>query len=186
MYEFPVPKPKRTNYEWFNPKGILKKNWMLKHLHVLPSIIIMFMEIEWSDPKWAEKQLQISNQIQQLKNSLQERNTRLAIVLLQKNSQSASSDDLLASERAANLTSNCEINAKCLFVLPYNDHLLGYAIRLESAFLELSQSYYIQMIKQIRLHRDQLSQAHQSLRVRHQFKLGFISEIRQDFSTALK
>jgi hypothetical protein len=63
---------------------------------------------------------------------------------------------------------------------------MGHTLRLESAFLELSQSYYIQMIKQIRLHRDQLSANHNSLKVRHQFKLGFISEMRFDHSTALK
>lgn len=95
-------------------------------------------------------------------------------------------DDLVASERAANLTSLCDINAKQLFVLPYNDHLLGYTMRLEQSFLELAQSYYIQMIKQIRQHRDLLTAGHHTLKVRHQFKLGFISEMRFDYSTALK
>ena len=93
----------------------------------------------------------------------------------------------MASERAASLTSLCGINAKQLFLLPYNDpHLLGYTIRLESAFLEHAQSYYIQMLKQIRVHRDQLTGSHQTLKVRHQFKMGFLSEMRFDSSTALK
>ncbi|CAO1400963.1 unnamed protein product [Diamesa tonsa] len=186
-YEFPSAKPKRQSYEYYNPRNILKRNWMLKHLHVLPSCIVLFQDIEWHEPQWAEKQKNCATQIQQLKNSLQDRFTRIAIVLLQKSSQSLANDDLLASERAASLTNLCGINAKQLFLLPYNDpHLLGYTVRLESAFLEHAQSYYIQMLKQIRVHRDQLTGAHQTLKVRHQFKMGFLSEMRFDSSTALK
>lgn len=59
-------------------------------------------------------------------------------------------------------------------------------MRLESAILELAQSYYAQMAKQVRTHRDQLSNAHLLLKIRHQFKLGFISEMRMDLNTGLK
>lgn len=50
----------------------------------------------------------------------------------------------------------------------------------------MSQTYYSEMSKQIRVHRDQLTSAHQGLKVRHQFKMGFISEMKLDFNTALK
>lgn len=63
---------------------------------------------------------------------------------------------------------------------------IGYTLRLESAFLDMSQSYYALMSKRIRTHRDQLTAAHLTLKIRHQFKLGFVAELRQDFSTALK
>lgn len=59
-------------------------------------------------------------------------------------------------------------------------------LRLEAAFLELAQSYYMQMSKQVRTHRDQLTTAHQGLKIRHQFKLGFVAEMRLDLNTALK
>lgn len=72
-YEFPVSKPKRTSYEWYHPKGILKKNWMLKHLHVLPAVVVLFQDIEWNDPLWSEKQLHCAAQMQTIKNSLQVR-----------------------------------------------------------------------------------------------------------------
>jgi hypothetical protein len=38
-YEFPTKKPKRQSFEWYNPKHILKKNWMLKYQHVVPSLV---------------------------------------------------------------------------------------------------------------------------------------------------
>lgn len=59
-------------------------------------------------------------------------------------------------------------------------------MRLEAAFLDMAQSYYALMSKRIRAHRDQLTAAHVTLKIRHQFKLGFVAEIRQDLSTALK
>lgn len=185
--EFPIAKPKTRSYEWYHPKGILKRNWLNKHLNILPSVVVLFQQLEWSDPQWTEKQLQCASHVQSIKNSLQGRNTQLLVVLIQKGTVTQQSDDLLSSERAANLTSQCDINAKMLFVLPYMDqHLLNYILRLESAFHEHSMTYYSQMAKQIRSHRDQLTSSHQGLMVRHQFKLGIISELKQDFNTALK
>lgn len=185
-YEFPVAKPKRASYEWYHPKGILKRNWMLKHLHVLPSVVVLFQDMEWNDPLWTDKQLQCASTIQSLKNSLQERNTRLVLVLLQKAAPLPHGEDMLASERAASLTNACGISTKMLFILPHTDHLVGYTSRLESALLEMAQGYYTLMAKRIRTHRDQLTSSHHVLKIRHQFKLGFVSELRQDFSTALK
>ena len=158
---------------------------MLKYSHVIPSLIVVCVDLEWKDPNWSEKQLNCSTMIQQLKAKFQDRFTKFALVLLQKTSTFLATDDLIATERAAALSNLCEINSKQLFVLPINDqHMLGYTIRLESAFLELSQSFYIQMLKSYRGH--QTSSSHQTLKVRHQFKQAFICELRLDFSTASK
>lgn len=62
----------------------------------------------------------------------------------------------------------------------------GFTLRLESAFLEQAQSYYLQSSKQVRMHRDQLTSSHQELKIRHQFKLGFYAEMRMDSTTAVK
>lgn len=70
-YEFPVAKPKRASYDWYQPKGILKRNWMLKHLHVLPAVVVLFQDMEWNDPQWSEKQVQCASTIQGLKSALQ-------------------------------------------------------------------------------------------------------------------
>lgn len=58
---------------------------------------------------------------------LQGRNTKVAVVLLQKGSPIPSTD-VIAVERSANLTSKCDINAKMLFVLSHNEHLMGTGI----------------------------------------------------------
>ncbi|XP_055690590.1 trafficking protein particle complex subunit 11 [Lutzomyia longipalpis] len=186
-YEFPVSKPKRQSYEWYHPKGILKRNWILKHLHILPAVVVTFHSIELSDPTWAEKQLQCTSAVQTLRNSLQGRLSRLAIVLIQSGSSGrVPGDELATTERISNLASACDVSPKMIFVLNHSDHLMGHILRLESAFLDVAQSYYTQIIKQIKMHRDQLSANHQVLKIRHQFKLGFMSEMLHDFTTALK
>lgn len=64
-------KPKRQSYEWYHPKGILKRNWILKHLHVLPAVVVLFQDLEWNDPQWTEKQYQCVQLIQTIKHSIQ-------------------------------------------------------------------------------------------------------------------
>lgn len=71
IYELPVVKPKRQSYEWYHPKGILKRNWILKHLHVLPAVIVLFQDIELNDSEWTEKQYQCVSIMQKIKNSIQ-------------------------------------------------------------------------------------------------------------------
>lgn len=186
-YEFPVSKPKRQSYEWYQPKGILKKNWLLKHQHVLPAVVVLFQDMDWNDMQWSEHQLRCAAAVQSLKNALQGQSTKIAIALLQRASHLPASEEQLAQERTAALASTCDLNPKLIFVFPYNEHLMGYMYRLEASFVELAQSYYTQMAKQIRMHRDQLTDsAHLALKIRHQFKLGVIAEIRQDHAAALK
>uniref|UniRef100_A0A1A9X0V6 Trafficking protein particle complex subunit 11 n=1 Tax=Glossina brevipalpis TaxID=37001 RepID=A0A1A9X0V6_9MUSC len=185
-YDFPMVKTKRASYDRYYPTGILKRNWMLKHLHVIPAVIVLFQDIDWNDAQWQEKQAQCALTIQTLKNALQERNTRLCLVLLQKSAPLPAGEDALAAEKGTSLTTACGINSKMLFILPQIEHLQGYTMRLEAAFLDMAQSYYALMSKRIRAHRDQLTAAHVTLKIRHQFKLGFVAEIRQDLSTALK
>lgn len=62
----------------------------------------------------------------------------------------------------------------------------GCILRLESAFVDFAQTYYKQMAQMVRIHRDQLTTSHQFLKIRHQFKMGFIAEMRFDYSAALK
>ena len=38
---------KRSTYEWYIPKGILKTKWMHKHLYLSPAVVVMFYELDW-------------------------------------------------------------------------------------------------------------------------------------------
>lgn len=186
-HEFPIIKPKRNSYEWYIPKGILKRNWMNKHLNEVPAVIVIFYDLDWNDPQWNEKMIECSSKVQSVRASIEGRNTRITVVLIQQTAPLPASEDVLAAERAAVLCGSCELNSKSLFVLPLGDHLQGYIVRLENAFYDLAQNYYHHEARNIKSHRDHLNKTtHQYLFVRHQFKMGFLYELKQDKNAAHK
>lgn len=178
---------KRQSYEWYIPKGILKSGWMNKHLTMVPAVVVVFFDLDWDEPLWKEKQMECATRVEIVRNSLQGRGTKVAVVLIQKNAPLPPGEDMVAAERAASLCSACDLSAKQLYVLPHTDHLIGYTIRLENAFYELAQSYYHAEARKVKSHRDFLNKTtHQLLFVRHQFKIAFFNELKQDSHTALK
>ena len=74
--ELPVAKPPRTSYEWYLPRGIVKRNWMSKHLNQIPSVIVLF----FSNPSSTS----VSSAVNKVRQALAGvRQTKLAVVLLQ-------------------------------------------------------------------------------------------------------
>ncbi|XP_014386882.1 PREDICTED: trafficking protein particle complex subunit 11 [Myotis brandtii] len=186
-HEYPKCRPKRTSYEWYIPKGILKTGWMNKHLNLVPALVVVFYELDWDEPQWKEKQSECATRVEIVRQSLQGRNTKVAVVLIQKKTPLPPGEDVMASERAAALCNACELSGKSLFVLPHTDHLVGYIIRLENAFYEHAQTYYYTEIRRVKSHKEFLNKTtHQLLFVRHQFKIAFFSELKQDTQNALK
>ena len=182
-------KQRRTSYEWFIPKGILKRNWMSKHLELIPSVVVIFVELDWNDPDFNEKKKECASRVQSVRAILAGRGTKIAIVLIQKDPVSdPGSQDTNASERASALCSACELSARSLFVLPTNaENISGFVVRLENAFYELAQNYYHQEIRGVKGHRDYLNKTtHLYLFVRHQFKAGFLNELKRDIHSAYK
>uniref|UniRef100_A0A8C9TQZ2 Trafficking protein particle complex subunit 11 n=1 Tax=Scleropages formosus TaxID=113540 RepID=A0A8C9TQZ2_SCLFO len=186
-HEYPKCRTKRTSYEWYIPKGILKTGWMNKHLNLVPALVVLFYELDWDEPQWKEKQSECATKVEIVRTSLQGRNTKVAVVLIQKKTPLPPGEDVMASERAAALCNACDLSGKSLFVLPHTDHLVGYIIRLENAFYEHAQTYYYTEIRRVKSHKEFLNKTtHQLLFVRHQFKTAFFSELKQDTQNALK
>ncbi|KAF3837743.1 hypothetical protein F7725_009511 [Dissostichus mawsoni] len=170
---------KRTSYEWYIPKGILKTGWMHKHLNLVPALVVLFYELDWDDPTWKEKQSECATKVEIDQPSGQEHQGGCGFLIQKKTP--------LPPERAATLCNACDLSGKSLFVLPHTDHLVGYIIRLENAFYEHSQTYYYTEIRRVKSHKEFLNKTtHQLLFVRHQFKIAFFSELKQDTQNALK
>lgn len=120
---------------------------------------------------------------------------------------------MVATERATALCGACDLTAKFLYILPHADHLLGYTSRflilhfslssfllfkgnnvmffslnrLETAFYDLAQNFYHHEYRNVKSHRDQLTKnVHQYLFVRHQFKMAFLNELKQEQHLAQK
>ena len=165
---------------------------MSKHLNELPAVVVIFFELDWSDVDWNEKKLECAGRVESVRTTLAGRGTKLAVVLIQKEPAAGlPSEDTQAgsqAERAAGLCSACELSARSLFVLPIaTPNLSGFVVRLENAFYELAQNYYHQEIRGIKAHKDYLNKTtHLYLFVRHQFKIGFLNELKRDLHTAYK
>ncbi|XP_015120848.1 trafficking protein particle complex subunit 11 [Diachasma alloeum] len=181
-HTFPTPKPKRNSYEWYIPKGILKRNWMPKYLSEIPAVVVCFYELDWTDSNWTEKKMECASRVQAIRSALDGRSTRTAVVLIQKTPPpTPDAEDNIATERATALCTACELPAKSLYILPHGDHLQGYTSRLESAFYDLAQNFYHHHHRTVKSHKDQLTKtSHQYLFVRHQFKIAFLNELRQE------
>ncbi|XP_070524190.1 trafficking protein particle complex subunit 11 isoform X2 [Cardiocondyla obscurior] len=187
-HEFPTVKPKRSSYEWYIPKGILKRNWMSKYLNDIPSVVIVFYDLDWNDPLWNEKKMECASRVQSLRAALDGRSTKIAVVLIQHAVQPLpGAEDVVATERATALCGACDLTAKLLYILPHADHLLGYISRLETAFYDLAQNFYHHEYRNVKSHRDQLTKnVHQYLFVRHQFKMAFLNELKQELHLSQK
>ncbi|KAL5018539.1 hypothetical protein ScPMuIL_004261 [Solemya velum] len=173
--------------EYRDWRGILKHGWMNKQLNMVPSVVVVFYDLDWDENMWKEKQMECATRVEIVRNSLQGRGTKVAVVLIQKNAPLPPGEDVVAAERAASLCSACDLSAKHLYVLPHTGHLIGYTIRLENAFYEMGQSYYHGEARKVKSHRDFLNKTtHQLLFVRHQFKIAYYNELKQDTHAALK
>jgi len=169
--EFPVAKPPRTSYEWFLPRGILKRNWMRKHLELLPSVVVMFFT--------NSSITSVSSTVGKVKMALTGRQTKLAIVILQ---------DMVDQDTVTSICTECSISSRAVFSLnPSSPTAMTSVVQLESTLQELASNYYHGQIKTIKSHRDMLNKAtHLQLLVRHSFKVGFMSELKGDLHSAYK
>jgi hypothetical protein len=49
------------------PKGILKRNWIEKHIHYDPAVIVIFYDCDWDDESWNEKISECSSRVQSIR-----------------------------------------------------------------------------------------------------------------------
>ncbi|KHJ43032.1 ribosomal protein S14p/S29e [Trichuris suis] len=165
--------------------GILKTTWMQKHLQQVPAVLVLFVDLDWNHPSWAEKVTECASKIKSIRQNSRGRNPYLALVLLQP--LATLPTDEAATQKAAELCSACELSSKLLFILPQSDRLFGYILRLEHAFFDLAQNYYQNELKIAKTKKEALSRSvSQRLYVRYSFKQGFFSELCQDPLGALR
>jgi trafficking protein particle complex subunit 11 len=139
-HEFPVSKIKKS-YEYGTvPGGILKKNWIRKHMYEVPALVVLFVDLEWDDPAFAERKIACSSKIATIRASLAGRSTKIALVLVQSRPHTfAPGEPSPDTEKVTSLCTACELTLKQVFFLPSNDSLMGYVVRLEAALSEIVQ-----------------------------------------------
>lgn len=70
----------------------------------------------------------------------------------------------------------------------YNCYIVFFCFSLENAFYELAQNFYYHEYRRlVKILKDpQNKTTYHYLTVRHQFKMGFFNEMKQDLQTAYK
>lgn len=156
--DFPVCKPSRTSYEWLLPRGIIKRNWMEKHLSQLPAVLLLAPR----SPGGA------AALVTEARTALAGRTTKLALLLVGEPPDPAT---LTA------ICSECSLPARVVFSLaPASPQAAATLQQLESILHELACNYYHGQIRAVKGHREHLSRtSHLYLLVRHSFKVSLVS-----------
>ncbi|CAH8474912.1 unnamed protein product [Schistosoma curassoni] len=187
-HQFPKPKYKQlASYEWLMPKGILKTGWMKKHLEEIPAFVALFYDLDWDEPQWGERSTECAQMVATVRSKLAGRESKLVVILIQKRAPLPLGEDLNAMDRAQSLCNKCDLPGKNLFVLSHTNLLYGCITRLEDEFRDMAANYYHNQAKKVKAHKDSLNKtSHQLLFVRHEFKIAFYAELKQDPGLALK
>jgi hypothetical protein len=61
-HSFPRRKAKRVTYDGYEPNGLIKSNWLVKHKHLVPAAVVFLLE--WDDSKqWDLQEGQLAQAI---------------------------------------------------------------------------------------------------------------------------
>ncbi|VDL18617.1 unnamed protein product [Hymenolepis diminuta] len=176
-----------SHYEWYQVKGIIKRHWMKKHLEELPAVVIVFFDLENNDPNWSEKVKECARRVELVRSNLISRATKIVVTLLQTHPINEIGGDINAGARIQELSESCQINVKNIYLLQKSEFMLSSVKRLEAELFGMAYNYYHNAAKRVKAHKSNLTKANQQLLyVRHDFKIAFFDELKQDSTLALK
>ncbi|VDM18610.1 unnamed protein product [Hydatigera taeniaeformis] len=181
-------KPKHSSqYEWYLPRGLLKRQWMKKHLEELPAVVVVFFDLEGNDRCWSDKVKECSRRVELVRSNLISRATKLVVTLLQDKASNGIGDNVNATEVSQELCDQCQIGIESLFILQQSELMLKYIKRLETELYGMACNYYRNAAKRVKAHKSSLTKpTQQLLLVRHMFKIAFFDELKQEPGLALK
>ncbi|VDK32388.1 unnamed protein product [Taenia asiatica] len=181
-------KPKHSSqYEWYLPKGLLKRQWMKKHLEELPAVVVVFFDLEGNDRSWADKVKECARRVELVRSNLISRATKLVVTLLQDKASNGIGDNINAMEGSQELCDQCQISIESLFILQLTEFMPSHIKRLEAELYDMACNYYRNAAKRVKAHKSSLTKATQQLLlVRHTFKIAFFDELKQETNLALK
>lgn len=66
----------------FRVPGIIKRDWPLKYLERVPSLIVLFLDLDWDHASWEEKKTEAKSKVDSIRDTCRQ-GSRIALVLLQ-------------------------------------------------------------------------------------------------------
>uniref|UniRef100_A0A1I8BNS2 Foie-gras_1 domain-containing protein n=1 Tax=Meloidogyne hapla TaxID=6305 RepID=A0A1I8BNS2_MELHA len=166
-------------------RGIIKRNWQYKYLDERPALIVLFIDLDWDSDLWQQQKNECESRLNVLRQSIGHLETKIALVLIQKAKTTV--DDSIATEKAIEICQFCKISTRQFYVFPLLTDQKATAeciVRLEIAFYQIAQEAYQAYFKKIRAR--SVPNNDQQVLLRQQFKLAFISELREDRHSSLR
>uniref|UniRef100_A0A1I8F326 Foie-gras_1 domain-containing protein n=1 Tax=Macrostomum lignano TaxID=282301 RepID=A0A1I8F326_9PLAT len=186
-HEYPKCKTKRTSYEWYIPKGILKCGWLRKHLVLVPSLVVVFFDLDWDDPQFREKQIECASRVRVVRECLAGRLTSVAVVLLQRKPALPPRRRSKRKRARAQPVLGLRPESESPVRAGADRASLRLHYSVGERLLRLVPELLPSGARRVKSHRDNLNKiSHQLLFVRHQFKVAFYNELKQDQAAALK
>uniref|UniRef100_A0A0K0DWR7 Foie-gras_1 domain-containing protein n=1 Tax=Strongyloides stercoralis TaxID=6248 RepID=A0A0K0DWR7_STRER len=162
-----------------NQSRILRYDWPLKYTQIYPAAIVLFYDLNWSTINWEEKKRELETKIDALRNVIQKDGKP------HNKGVTKEENDKLCNPKAAEILSLVKLKNNQLFVIPDTESTLyNFIFRLEKQFYELTPLFYQECIRKIRSRN--IPNNNSVLLIRQQFKLAFLSELRQDNHTAMR
>ncbi|GAA0156773.1 hypothetical protein LIER_14182 [Lithospermum erythrorhizon] len=164
-------------------KGILKRDWVLKHRTRVPAVVAAMFRVEQlgGDPaQW----LQVCTDIESIRSVIQGRNIKLVVVVV---TQSNSKDDL-SEDRMIALKKRAEVDAKQIILFAPNEEpeFTQSLERLGSIFSELANSFYKDEGRRVKARLEKKNYDTIEQYIRYCFKVAVYAEFRRDWSEAHK
>jgi hypothetical protein len=184
-YNFP-PKKDAKIFERYVTNGILKQTWVDKRKKSIPGVIVLIFD--WSGVgtdypsidayDWRTKEQLINKEIRRIKDQIKGRNIKLTVIILIRPNEEI--DDKMNLIRRQN-----EIDTKAFFILNGGlEALRPHDKKLAKFLWETAIGHYKEEIERLKKLRSRASKevmnGNGELPIRYNFKLGYISELRQD------
>eukprot|EP00048_Salpingoeca_helianthica_P017630 m.238257 g.238257 ORF g.238257 m.238257 type:complete len:1119 (+) comp21685_c0_seq1:209-3565(+) len=185
---FPPRKPKsdrRTGLmeEDYEPPGILKANWMVKHSQKVPAVVLVFHDALFESADWPRHQEEIVATIKKLGAAAGGRKTRIMSVFLRPGSQPPAN----LEERVMALRSACVPFAKYSVILLNTADLEPAVVRLDGSSQDLARQYCTDAQSGVQENADLLNPStEKTMMARYAFKMGYFCEQRHDYKDALQ
>ncbi|CAM9536515.1 unnamed protein product [Phaeothamnion confervicola] len=175
--------------EGYRCDGIIKRNWLRKHLALQPAVVLLFADLDLSLPPagWAAREGAVVSEMHRLATTLAASDIGLIVVLHRRGvgpgagtSQMAERD--AADERIFGIRRRCELDARYVHMLSAADlaPALPVARRLVRQLRETALAFYAASAARLRRWEKLLAPSrplHRPLLVRILFKLGVMSEL---------
>uniref|UniRef100_K3WKW3 Trafficking protein particle complex subunit 11 domain-containing protein n=1 Tax=Globisporangium ultimum (strain ATCC 200006 / CBS 805.95 / DAOM BR144) TaxID=431595 RepID=K3WKW3_GLOUD len=178
------PNQTQRDFDGVKVQGILKARWLKKHHELLPAVVLLFHEFDprWNQKDWLMQEIQMREEMEQLKRGLSGRECRVLLILVQQVDDAGVAPVNVTDERLAGLRKRLETDSKGLLLLRSRDITRGSAVlaKLESSIRNYALEYYKAQSKRVKRYKKALNKTtHQPLHARHSFKIAHYYEFRR-------